>query len=121
MNLAENIQRLQKNRDLQKIEISEWTDEKGNPAIVYFMPMTVEDSISLTKLGINIDKTNVNAAAMEMMIPLIVMKALDKDGNRAFSEDNDYAHARMLRKEPLSAVQKIFEAVMLDEKDIEKN
>lgn len=62
----------------QSITIPEWSDENGNPTTIYWNPINLAEKKkifrsqdSLTDAGILVD--------------IIIMKALDKDGNKLFS------------------------------------
>jgi hypothetical protein len=63
-------------QEVKRIEVPEWGDESGNPAIIMSEPFTLADRKSLIKFAQDDD--------MEFLVRLIIMKALDESGNKIF-------------------------------------
>jgi hypothetical protein len=62
--------------DTIEITVPEWEDENGDPTILYSKPMTLGDRRKLLKFA---KEDNI-----EFVARLIILKAMDKDGNQAF-------------------------------------
>jgi len=63
---------------VQSIEVSEWQDENGNPTVIYWQPITLAEKKKL------FNKTeNLNDAGL--LADVVLMKALDKNGDKLFS------------------------------------
>lgn len=59
-----------------EIIVPEWEDESGQPTIIYSKPLTLSENRTLLKFA-----DNDNA---EFVARLVIMKALDADGNKMF-------------------------------------
>ena len=64
------------NQEIKRIEVPEWGDDDGNPAIIMAEPFTLSDRKSLAKFADGDD--------MEFLVRLVIMKALDEDGKKIF-------------------------------------
>lgn len=63
---------------VQSIEVEEWQDENGNPTVIYWQPITLAEKKKL------FNKTeNLNDAGL--LADVVLMKALDKNGDKLFS------------------------------------
>jgi len=63
---------------VQSIEVEEWQDDKGQPTIIYWQPITLAEKKKL------FNKTeNLNDAGL--LADVVIMKAIDKDGEKIFS------------------------------------
>lgn len=69
------------NIGIQFIEIPEWKDEHGNPTVLYWNP------INLSEKNILFKKSN-NLNDVSILADIVVMKALDKDGNKIFKPED---------------------------------
>ena len=58
-----------------RIEVPEWKDEDGNPTVLYSEPMTLDERRKLEKFA---------SDSQEYLVRLIITKALDEQGNKAF-------------------------------------
>ena len=63
---------------VQSIEIEEWKDDEGKPTIVYWNPITLAEK---KKLFSRSDSLN----DVGLLADIVIMKALDKDGNKLFA------------------------------------
>ncbi len=59
----------------------EWKDENGNPSIIYWNPITLSEKNKLFKKSDNMLDAGILA-------DILVMKALDKDGNKLFKAED---------------------------------
>lgn len=69
------------NIGIQSIEIPEWKDEHGNSTVLYWNP------INLSEKNILFKKSN-NLNDVSILADIVVMKALDKDGNKIFKPED---------------------------------
>ena len=63
---------------VQSIEIPEWKDADENPTIVYWNPITLSEKNKLFKNSSNLSDVSILA-------DIVIMKGLDKDGNKIFT------------------------------------
>lgn len=63
-------------KEIKRIEVPEWGDEDGNPAIVIAEPFTLADRKTLLKFAKDDE--------MEFVVRLVIMKAMDEDGKKLF-------------------------------------
>ena len=63
-------------QEVVEISVPEWEDESGNPTILYSKPFTLAERKTLYKFSKDDD--------LEFLVRLVIMKALDADGNRVF-------------------------------------
>ena len=59
-----------------EIKVPEWTDENGDATVLYSKPFTMKERMTLYRFADGDD--------LEFMIRLVIMKALDRDGNNLF-------------------------------------
>tara|TARA_R100000231_G_scaffold138406_2_gene116689 strand:+ start:1738 stop:2079 length:342 start_codon:yes stop_codon:yes gene_type:complete len=82
---------------VQSIEVPEWQDEQGNPTTIYWQPITLAEKKKL------FNKTeNLNDAGL--LADVVVMKALDKDGNKLFSLEDKLALNHKVDSDVLSKI-----------------
>lgn len=62
-------------QEIKRIEVPEW-GENGQPAVIMAEPFTLADRKTLAKFAKDDD--------MEFLVRLVIMKALDEDGNKLF-------------------------------------
>jgi hypothetical protein len=82
---------------VQSIEVEEWQDEKGQPTIIYWQPITLAEKKKL------FNKTeNLNDAGL--LADVVVMKALDKNGDKLFSLEDKLALNHKVDSDVLSRI-----------------
>lgn len=64
-------------QEIKRIEVPEWTDESGNPTVIFSEPFTLDERKKLIKFAKEDD--------MEFVTRLVIMKALNEDGSKVFS------------------------------------
>lgn len=64
------------NQEVDVIEVPEWADEKGSPAVIYSKPFTLNEKKKLYKFAKDDD--------LEFVVRVVIMKSLDKDGSPMF-------------------------------------
>ena len=69
---------------IQSIEIEEWPDEDGKPSVIYWKPITLAEKKKLFTGSSNLNDVGILA-------DIVIMKALDKDGNSSKEMDNNQA------------------------------
>lgn len=116
MSIATRIKAAQGNRTLSSVEVAEWPDDDGKPTVIYFTEITVGESIPLAKAAQEGGQGNLAAVAT-----VIAEKALDENGKHMFDRGNLPDHIELLKKEPMSVVMPIFEAMMQTEDVSAKN
>ena len=82
---------------IQSIEISEWKDEAGNPSVIYWNPITLSEKNKLFKKSDNLNDVGILA-------DIIVMKAIDKDGNKLFTLEDKLALMHKTDSDVLSRI-----------------
>lgn len=63
-------------KGLKRIEVPEWTDEQGNPTVLFSEPFTLDDQRKLLKFS--------DGDSIEFIARLVIMKAKTEDGSLAF-------------------------------------
>ena len=63
---------------VQHIEVPEWKDEAGNPSIIYWNPINLSEKNKLFRKSDNLNDVSILA-------DILIMKSLDKDGNKLFT------------------------------------
>jgi hypothetical protein len=77
--------------------VEEWQDEKGQPTIIYWQPITLAEKKKL------FNKTeNLNDAGL--LADVVVMKALDKNGDKLFSLEDKLALNHKVDSDVLSRI-----------------
>ena len=82
---------------VQHIEVPEWKDEAGNPSVIYWNPITLSEKNKLFKKSENLSDVSILA-------DILVMKALDKDGNKLFTLEDKIALMHKVDSDVLSKV-----------------
>jgi len=85
------------NIGVQSIEVPEWKDEHGKPSIIYWNPINLhEKNILFKKSG--------NMSEVSILADILVMKALDKDGNKIFKPEDKLVLMHKVDSDVLSKV-----------------
>jgi len=63
-------------KGLKRIEVKEWSDEKGEPTVLFSEPFTLDDQRKLLKYS--------DGDSIEFIARLVIMKAKTEDGALAF-------------------------------------
>tara|TARA_R110002051_G_C8726755_1_gene497431 strand:- start:1938 stop:2279 length:342 start_codon:yes stop_codon:yes gene_type:complete len=82
---------------VQSIEVEEWKDEAGNPSIIYWNPITLAEKNKLFKSSNNLNDVSILA-------DIVVMKAIDKDGNKLFNLEDKLAIMHKVDSDVLSKI-----------------
>ena len=82
---------------VQHIEVEEWKDESGNPSVIYWNPMNLSEKNKLFKKSDNLNDVSILA-------DIVVMKAIDKDGNKLFSLEDKLALMHKVDSDVLSRI-----------------
>jgi len=85
------------NLGIQSIEVPEWKDEHGKPTIIYWNP------INLSEKNILFKKSN-NLNDVSILADIVLMKALDKDGNKIFKPEDKIALMYKVDSDVLSRI-----------------
>ena len=78
MKIIERAKSHFENLGVQSIEVPEWKDDDGNASVVYWNPITLSEKNKLFKNSSNLSDVSILA-------DIVVMKALDKEGNKIFT------------------------------------
>ena len=62
---------------VQSLEVEEWPDDSGKATIIYWNPITLAEKKRLFERSSNINDVG-------LLADIVIMKALDKDGNKIF-------------------------------------
>ena len=79
------------------IEVPEWKDEAGNPSVIYWNPITLSEKNKLFRKSDNLNDVSILA-------DILVMKALDKDGNKIFTLEDKLALMHKVDSDVLSRI-----------------
>ena len=82
---------------IQSIEISEWKDEAGNPSVIYWNPITLSEKNKLFKKSDNLNDVSILA-------DIVIMKAIDKDGNKLFTLEDKIGLMHKVDSDVLSRI-----------------
>lgn len=82
---------------VQSIEVPEWKDEDGKPTIIYWNPITLSEKNKLFKKSDNMSDVSILA-------DIVLMKALDKNGNKVFTLEDKLALMHKVDSDVLSKV-----------------
>ncbi len=82
---------------VQHMEIEEWKDESGNPSVIYWNPITLSEKNKLFKKSDNLNDVSILA-------DILVMKAIDKDGNKLFTLEDKLALMNKVDSDVLSRI-----------------
>ena len=69
---------------VQSIEVPEWSDEDGKPTVIYWNPITLSEKNKLLKKSDTLNDVS-------LLADVLLMKALDKDGNKVFKAEDKLA------------------------------
>ena len=93
----------------QSIEVPEWKDDDGKPTIVYWNPITLSEKNKLFKKSDNLSDVSILA-------DILIMKALDKDGNKAFTLEDKIVLMHKVDSDVLSRLATaMVQAISVDE------
>ena len=82
---------------VQSIEVEEWKDEAGNPTVIYWTPITLSEKNKLFKESDNLNDVSILA-------DILVMKAIDKDGNKLFVLEDKLALMHKVDSDVMSRI-----------------
>ena len=82
---------------VQHIEVPEWKDEAGNPSIIYWNPINLSEKNKLFRKSDNLNDVSILA-------DILIMKSLDKDGNKLFTLEDKIALMHKVDSDVLSRV-----------------
>ena len=82
---------------VQNISVPEWKDEDGNATVVYWNPITLSEKNKLFKKSDNLNDVSILA-------DIVVMKAIDKDGNKLFTLEDKLALMHKVDSDVLSKI-----------------
>ena len=82
---------------VQHIEIEEWKDESGNPSVIYWNPINLSEKNKLFRKSDNLNDVSILA-------DILIMKSLDKDGNKLFTLEDKIALMHKVDSDVLSRV-----------------
>jgi hypothetical protein len=94
------------------IEVSEWGDENG-PLLIYVEPFTLKDKAKLQAV------TKVSGSEIDALVELVVMKSLDKNGDKLFTIDDKHALRNAVDSRILERIST--EIMRVDFGSLEKN
>jgi hypothetical protein len=98
---------------VQSIKIPEWKDANGNPSVIYWNPINLYEKSILFKKSDNMNDVSILA-------DVLVMKALDKDGNKLFKAEDKLALMYKVDSDVLSRVATAMVQVITPE-EVKKN
>ena len=79
------------------IEVPEWKDEAGNPSVIYWNPITLSEKNKLFRKSDNLNDVSILA-------DILVMKSLDKDGNKLFTLEDKLGLMHKVDSDVLSRI-----------------
>ena len=82
---------------VQSLEVEEWKDEAGNPSTIYWNPITLSEKNKLFKKSDNLNDVSILA-------DILIMKAIDKDGNKIFTLEDKLALMHKVDSDVLSRI-----------------
>tara|TARA_R100000329_G_scaffold140631_1_gene123024 strand:- start:946 stop:1287 length:342 start_codon:yes stop_codon:yes gene_type:complete len=82
---------------IQSIEVPEWKDADGKPSVIYWNPINLYEKSILFKKSDNMNDVSILA-------DVLVMKALDKDGNKLFEAKDKLALMYKVDSDVLSRI-----------------
>jgi len=82
---------------VQHLEVEEWKDEAGNSSVIYWQPITLSEKNKLFKKSDNLNDVSILA-------DILVMKALDKEGNKLFTLEDKLALMHKVDSDILSRI-----------------
>ena len=101
------------NLGTQSVEVPEWEDDDGKPTILYWNPITLSEKNKLFRKSDNLTDVSILA-------DVVVMKSLDKDGNKVFKLEDKLSLMHKVDSDVLSRIAtSMVQAVTPDE--VKKN
>lgn len=94
------------------IEVAEWGDENG-PLVIYVEPFTLKDKAKLQAV------TKVTGSEIDALVELVVMKSLDKNGDKLFTIEDKHALRNAVDSRILEKISS--EIMRVDFEALEKN
>ena len=82
---------------VQSLEVEEWKDEAGNPSVIYWIPITLSEKNKLFKKSDNLNDVSILA-------DIVIMKAIDKDGNKLFTLEDKIGLMHKVDSDVLSRI-----------------
>ena len=82
---------------VQHIEVPEWKDAAGNQSIIYWNPINLSEKNKLFRKSDNLNDVSILA-------DILIMKSLDKDGNKLFTLEDKIALMHKVDSDVLSRV-----------------
>lgn len=103
-----------RSKEVRQFEVEEWGDD-GEPLVIYYGALTAGDMNRIQRKHPNF----LNNPTLEAFVEIIILKALDKDGEKLF----DLGDKPVLMREEVSVVSKVANALMsgADPEELEKN
>ena len=83
--------------NIDLIEVEEWKDEAGKPSVIYWNPITLSEKNKLFRKSDNLNDVSILA-------DIVVMKAIDKDGNKLFTLEDKLALMHKVDSDVLSRI-----------------
>ena len=94
---------------VQHIEVEEWKDEAGNSSVIYWNPITLSEKNKLLRKSETLND-------VAILADIMIMKALDKDGNKVFKLEDKIALMHKSDPDVLTRIaQKMVSAPTTDE------
>lgn len=112
MSIIERAKAHFKSLQVKSIEVPEWGDENG-PAILYVEPFTLKDKAKLQAVSRS------SGSEVDALVELIVLKSLDKEGNKVFGIEDKHALRNSIDATVLERIST--EIMRVDAGAIEKN
>lgn len=94
------------------IEVAEWGDENG-PLVIYVEPFTLKDKAKLQAV------TKVTGSEIDALVELVVMKSLDKNGDKLFTIEDKHTLRNSVDSRILERISS--EIMRVDFEALEKN
>ena len=82
---------------VQSLEADQWKDEPGNPSVIYWNPITLSEKNKLFKKSDNLNDVGILA-------DIVIMKAIDKDGNKLFTLEDKIGLMHKVDSDVLSRI-----------------
>ena len=82
---------------VQSLEVEEWKDEAGTPSVIYWNPITLSEKNKLFKKSDNLNDVGILA-------DIVIMKAIDKDGNKLFTLEDKIGLMHKVDSDVLSRI-----------------
>ena len=101
------------NIGVQSMEVPEWTDEDGKAVVIFWNPITLSEKNKLLKKSETLND-------VAILADIMIMKALDKDGNKIFKLEDKIALMHKADSDVLSRIAtSMIQAITPDE--VKKN